>query len=287
MNDEVKVTVGIPVYNGERYLSGALDSILTQTFSNFELIISDNASDDGTEEICRQYAARDARIRYYRNDQNLGAAKNYNRLVELARGEYFKWAAHDDWIAPTYLERCLDVLEQDSSYVLAYSLSVNVDESGKPFEQHKSIRGLDAVSPHARFKAHVGKRGVHHNTVFGLIRTRVLRKTGLIGAYASADRVLNAELTLYGRFFEIDEVLLFKRVHSDAHWLVHQTRGSRDAWYDPNLAGKKSYPMWRLFQEHLRSIERAPLAWQERMLCRMSMAWWMRVNWRRFMPMAS
>ena len=105
-----RVSIGIPVYNGGRFIKEAIDSILAQTFEDFELILSDNASTDETEEICKEYATLDRRIRYYRNEENLGAAKNYNRVFELSNGEYFKWASHDDLCAPEYLERCIAAL---------------------------------------------------------------------------------------------------------------------------------------------------------------------------------
>ena len=108
-----RVSIGMPVYNGADHVAKAIQAILSQTFEDFELVISDNASSDGTDQICRRYAALDPRIRYCRNDHNLGAAANYNRVFELARAEYFKWAAHDDLYAPEYLERC--VAELDSS----------------------------------------------------------------------------------------------------------------------------------------------------------------------------
>ena len=111
LNNKPRVSIGMPVFNGENYLAEALDSLLTQTFSDFELIISDNASTDKTEEICRAYAVRDQRIRYFRNQENLGASRNYNRVFELSSGEYFKWAAHDDLCAPEFLGRCVDVLD--------------------------------------------------------------------------------------------------------------------------------------------------------------------------------
>ena len=114
-----RVTIGLPVYNGQNYLVETLESLLAQTYTDFELVISDNASTDRTEAICRQYAAGDARIRYYRNDENIGASANYNRAFELGRGEYFKWAAHDDLLAPTYLERCVEVLDANPDVVLA------------------------------------------------------------------------------------------------------------------------------------------------------------------------
>src|SRR5215207_1517689 len=113
MNTDLpRVSVGLPVYNGENYLAEAIDSVLAQTYQNFELIISDNASTDSTEEICRDYAARDRRIRYFREPQNRGAAWNFNHTFELARGEYFKWVAHDDVIGPQYLARTVDQLDR-------------------------------------------------------------------------------------------------------------------------------------------------------------------------------
>ncbi len=283
MKEQVSVSIGIPVYNGERFLAQTLDSILGQTCRNFEIIISDNASDDNTEAICRSYTDRDSRIRYYRNETDLGAAYNYNRLVDLAAGKYFKWAAHDDLLAPTFIERCVEILEEDTNYVLVYPLSSIIDEEGKPVRQLRSIPGLDADRPYKRFRSHAGQRGVHQNMVFGVIRADVLRQTRLIGAYSSSDRILNAELALYGPFYEIPEVLFFKRNHPDAHWKVHETRQSRDAWYDPRLSGKKSFPMLRLMREHFHSIKRTPLDWRERMLCQFSMLWWFRLNWRRLL----
>src|SRR5436190_12174806 len=95
MRDPI-VSIGLPVFNGERYLRQALDSLLGQDFQDFELIISDNASTDRTAEICRAYVAKDRRIRYYRNESNIGSAPNYRRVFELARGEFFKWCSHDD-----------------------------------------------------------------------------------------------------------------------------------------------------------------------------------------------
>ncbi len=112
------LSVGMPVYNGQNYLAFTIEAILSQSFTDFELIISDNGSTDETEAICRAYAAQDARIRYERVEENLGAAYNFNRVFELARGRYFKWAAHDDYFTADYFERCIQVLEQNPAVVL-------------------------------------------------------------------------------------------------------------------------------------------------------------------------
>ena len=100
----------MPVYNGEEYIALAIRAVLDQTFSDFELIISDNASEDRTEDICREFASLDSRIRYYRNSENIGTAGNNNRLLELARGEFFRWSNADDLFAPRFHELCLKAL---------------------------------------------------------------------------------------------------------------------------------------------------------------------------------
>jgi len=121
------LTIGLPVYNGQNYVSESLDSLLAQTYTDFELIISDNASTDSTEEICRDYAARDSRIRYVRQPVNIGAAPNHNYLVQAAHGRLFKWAAHDDLFAPKLVERCIEALDQPE-VILAHAYMGIVDE---------------------------------------------------------------------------------------------------------------------------------------------------------------
>src|SRR5246127_6023313 len=115
------VSVGLFVYNGERFIEEALQSILKQTFTDFELIISDNASTDRTGEIVKAYAERDNRIRYYRNEKNIGAGWNARRVYELATGKYFKWATADDFLEPDLLRRCVEILESDPGCVAAYT----------------------------------------------------------------------------------------------------------------------------------------------------------------------
>ena len=123
------VTIGLPVYNGERYLRPAIESILAQSFPHFELVISDNASTDGTEAICRDDADRDERVRYYRNTANLGMSRNFNLTFERATGRYFKWAADDDLLEPQYLARCVQVLDRDPGVILCHS-QVRIIDAG-------------------------------------------------------------------------------------------------------------------------------------------------------------
>jgi glycosyltransferase involved in cell wall biosynthesis len=126
------VSIGMPVYNGERFVRQALESILIQDYGNFELIISDNASTDATSKICRRYADRDARVRYVRNETNLGASPNHKRVFEMGTGDYFKWAAHDDECLPTFLSRCMSVFgEAPQSVVLVYPQSLIIAGKGE------------------------------------------------------------------------------------------------------------------------------------------------------------
>lgn len=277
--NQPRVTIGMPVYNGENYLEEAIDSILAQTYTDFELVISDNASTDRTEEICCAYVARDNRVRYVRNKTNLGASKNYNALVNLARGEYFKWSAHDDLCAPEFLEKCVEVLDRDESIVLTYPRTRVIDQDGNVINEPSAKPDLASPRPHKRFFECVCK--FHPQVaVFGLIRLDVLKKTRLIDSFSSSDRTLLGELVLRGRFHEIPEFLFFKREHPQAHWKVYPTRQARQAWYDPAKKGTLSFPHWRLLWEHFVSIMRVPLKWSDRALCSLYMGWWMRKNWK-------
>ena len=131
MNDHTpRVSIGLPVHNGERYLEETLESVLKQTFPDFELIIYDNASTDRTPEICRAFLEQDNRIRYFNSGRNEGASANFNRAFRASRGEYFKWIAHDDLIAPSYLEKCVEVLDRDDSVALCCSRVVLINEAG-------------------------------------------------------------------------------------------------------------------------------------------------------------
>ncbi len=192
-----RVSVGIPVYNGERYLAAALESLRAQTYEDFELIISDNASIDHTAEIARSYAAQDRRIRYVRNARNVGAAGNFRHTLQLASGEYFRWAAADDISAPEFLARCVEVLDREPRVVLAYPKTRFIDEYGRVTADYDDRLHLPQQRASDRFRALVDRLG-HCNAMYGLTRKDVVRRTRLLGSYFGADIVLLAELVLYG-----------------------------------------------------------------------------------------
>jgi len=254
-----RVSVGLPVYNGERYLAEALDSLLAQTYEDFELIICDNASTDRTGEIARTYAAKDKRVRYASNDVNLGVAGNYRRTFELSSGEYFRWAAVDDLCAPAALARCVEVLDREPEVVLAYPRTKLVDEEGRVIAEYED--GLHLASPRAseRF-AQLHARLRLCNAAYGVVRRDVLLRTALIGPYLASDGVLLAELTLYGRFWEIPEFLFFRRIHAGS-----QIELDRQECRDPDAGHGIPLTQWRHAWEKLRAVRRAPLSLRERM----------------------
>lgn len=265
-----RVSIGLPVYNGENFIRDAIDSILAQSYDDFELIISDNASTDRTREICEEYAAHDRRIRYYRNSENLGAAKNFNRTFELSTGEYFKWAAHDDIIAPTFIEKCVEVLDSDSSVVLCHSKTEFIDESGRLISVSTERLAFGARRPHERFREMaLLKHGCFQ--AFGVMRTTTLRQTPGIGRYTASDRVLLAELALHGRFFEVPEHLFARRNHAGQSIITFRYR-DRIAWFDPSQVGKLRLETWSCLGKHFEAIMRPPLRWCDRLRCFLSMA---------------
>ena len=260
-----RVSIGLPVYNGENYVQEALDSILGQTYMDWELIICDNASTDGTADICRKYAARDARIHYHLNERNLGAAPNYNRTLELAVGEYFKWAAHDDLLAPQFLARCVEALDQHPQAVLCHPKSRIIDERGQWIEDYDVHLRMDSPQPQVRFHDLIW---VRHwcLQVFGLMRREKLLRTRLHGDYASADRVLLVELALLGPFCKVPEYLFFSRRHGrQASQLVYDLH-SYARWFGPQ-GSEAVFPASRLAWEHFRAVRDAPIRPGQRARC--------------------
>jgi glycosyltransferase involved in cell wall biosynthesis len=222
-----RVSIGLPVFNGENYLGEAIDSILAQTFGDFELIICDNASTDGTEAICRRHAETDQRIRYRRNPRNIGASANFNSTFELSSGEYFKWAAHDDLLAPACIESCVAALDREPDAILAQPLVGVIDTNGVILAiTDNELQLADSPRPSDRFAA-LARQPRLCWEIFGLIRRDALVRTALIAPYPWSDVALCAELSLLGRFVLVPGVLFFNR--------EHPTRFSRTALLDRNV----------------------------------------------------
>lgn len=254
----------MPVYNGEPYLKDAIAAVLAQTMADFELIISDNASTDGTEEICREFAEKDHRIRYTRNSENLGAARNYNRVFEMARGAYFRWANADDLIEPTLHEKCNEVLDKNHDAVLTYGKTIIIDEVGeiiRPYEDNLDLQQRLASDRFQEFFERVGLT----NVIYGLMRADAMRKTNLFGdgSITAVDYRFMAELTLQGTFVEIPEVLFYRRIHPAAS-SFDPNDSEKDQIFWKAKTGNYILPEARLNWSYLKSIHRSPASVSEK-----------------------
>lgn len=272
-----KLSIGFPAYNAERFMSHSLDSILGQSFGDFELIISDNASTDSTADICRWYASKDRRIRYSRNSRNLGASANFSMVFELASCEYFKWISYDDVCGPGFLEKCVDVLDNDSSVVLAYPRTTLIDEHGEKIRDFHEDLHLQDERPHLRLNKFLNRINFA-NSVFGVMRSEVLRKTRLLGAFFGADYILLMEMCLRGKFHEIPERLFFYREHDrNSRKLPRQ---DLTLWWDTSYRGVMNNTQRRLVAEQFKSIARSELPWTEKLLCYLQIRRWIIRYWR-------
>jgi glycosyltransferase involved in cell wall biosynthesis len=290
-----KVSIGLPVHNGARYVRETMDSILSQDYADLELIIGDNGSTDATPSICREVAASDDRVRYLRSDENLGASWNFNRLVAEARGEYFKWAPHDDIVGPGYLHGCVEVLDENPGVVLCHALSADIDAEGTVTRYWDALPDRGAANAASRLRAVLERPDICWPVV-GLVRRDVLLRTPMIAPYSSSDLGLLAELALHGRFHELPEVLSFHRDHAERSIRAHAQDRDRGGWFAPHLEGAVTFPLWRLAGAVVRAIRLAPIdrrgrwaaasvllpwAWRWRDRLAREAAWGVREHWRR------
>jgi len=259
-----RVTIGIPVYNGEAFLRETIDSIAAQTFQDYEVIISDNASQDATEAICRAYAARDPRVRYVRNERNIGAARNFGQLVTLASAGYFKLANADDLCDPPLVARCVAVLDAHPEVVLCYGKTTLIDARGNVLERYED--NMDLRQPQAADRFRLALRQLRLvNVLQGVLRTAALRRSGQLGAYFASDLVLVPELTLHGQFHELPDYLFYRRMHAGASSSITTVEGDWQYW-DPLASRPDRTPAstWRHHYGYARGVLRAPVPLPEK-----------------------
>jgi glycosyltransferase involved in cell wall biosynthesis len=279
-----RLSVGIPVYNGEKYLAEALDSLLAQSFREFEIIICDNASTDRTAEISRAYEVKDDRVRYFRNDRNIGAALNFNRTFELSGAPLFHGGACDDLYEPRFLESCVEALDRDSGVVLSHTRTKLIGDEGEPLlhdpvrdcyiDSYGNVRGTsgDVMRPQAAHIAEAASPEVRFREVLwlmgwslpmsGVIRREALLRTSLYRNYSGADKVLLAELALQGRFYEIGEELFAKRMHQGCtHYKTTRERAEHEA------KGSGGIPQVRMLIDYTTMTFAADLSARQRVHC--------------------
>ena len=258
-----RVSVGMPLYNCEKYVAEAIESHLRQTYTDFELIITDNASTDRSGEICRTYAAKDPRIKYHLNPENVGAGGNFRRCFELAQGEYFRWTPSDDVVGPELLELCVEVLDRDPSVLIAYPQTRLIDGDGRIIEDYDENLHLMQDRPSTRFME-VMRRLRLCNVQYGLTRREIFGRTGLMRNYTGGDIPLILELALYGKFYEVPEHLFYRRMHEGASSAMKDNKDVM-ALYDPKKRDSFFARNWVHLGANLLSVTRAPIPLSEKL----------------------
>jgi glycosyltransferase involved in cell wall biosynthesis len=264
-----KVGIGLPVYNGAEFLAAAIDSLLAQSFEDFELTNSDNGSNDTTEEICREFACCDSRIRYLRYSENRGAYWNFNNVCRASRGEYFRWAAHDDLCDVDLLQHCVKVLDDDETVVWTQGTQVFVGPDGDRLSPDGKLVTLKercrSSKPRIRFEE-VLLGGSCSLDIFALMRRETLQRTRLLLPYYGSEKVLLGEMSLSGRHFQIPDARFLQRVHPHTSGNL-KTAAEQQKWCDPKRATRFASPRLRLLRGHVGSVMRHPLSPTDRFGC--------------------
>lgn len=261
MSASPRLTVGVPVYNGERFLPAALDSLLSQTVGDMVILVGDNASIDSTADIIGEYAARDSRVRHVRHPQNLGAANNYRVLCEMAETEFFRWLAADDCSEPRFHEVCLAALAEHSDGVLAYPRVMMIDAEGSHLGEYEEGMHLPHDSPSERLFALLRNLRLV-NALYGVSRTKVLKRTRLLRAFRGSDITFLAELCLHGKIIEVPEPLMLRRMHEES--FTSMTREEQLEFNNPGQTQTVELYLWRHLVEYVRATLRAPVGARER-----------------------
>lgn len=278
------LSIGLPVYNGEAYLADSLGALLGQTFEDFELIISDNASTDGTADICRRFEALDSRVRYMRQPVNIGAALNHHFVFQQSGSALFKWAAADDLYARDLLERCVGVLDERREVILAHSWTAAIDSEGRLTQALEYPLATDSPRASERFRSMLFGSGgkdegiIRADDQYGVIRSDFLRRVLPQGSYYHSDRTMTIALALYGPFHQIPDWLYFRRDHADRPQHAHPTVRGWCTNMDPHRADRLRHPTARLLAEYLlgyvAAVHRAPISDSEQRECYRDLARW-------------
>ncbi|HEY2763824.1 MAG TPA: glycosyltransferase family 2 protein [Pseudonocardiaceae bacterium] len=261
------VSIGLPVRNGEQFLAGAVRSVLEQDYGHLELVISDNASNDSTEEICREFARSDPRVRYHRQPDNIGLLNNFIRVQQFAEGTYFRWIGDDDWLAPTYISRCAEVLAEDPTLVLVTTQQAYIgSDRGQQTADYAGF-GLRSAQPVERFTEMLRLLNESYlllDPVYGMMRRTPVAKIPRVNMLRE-DEIFAAKLALAGPFGHIPEILSHRRTRPFSRL--------------PQLAVRLGVPAWRVrvatalqCRELLRCVREAELSPEERRRARAAVA---------------
>ncbi|MDP6442762.1 MAG: glycosyltransferase family 2 protein [Pirellulaceae bacterium] len=284
MNDP-RLTIGMPVFNNERFLDEAIASHVGQSFGDFRLIVADNGSTDQTRRIAQRWAARDKRVEYVRHSENRGVCWNFNYLAERARAPLFKWSAGDDVCQASFLERCVRVMDERPEVVCCHSYTEKIGEHGEPLGLPdptlggRSTRGVNASAedPARRF-ADVLLHSGWSVRCYGVMRHSVLTQSRLIQPFYGSEKVMMSELALRGPFCDVPEALFQHRVHASASSNL-QTAKQQQAFFDPTR--KFANTRTRNLTGFLSAVRRAPLSPAQRLQCLAVIARYL-LQWRKW-----
>ncbi len=261
------VSLCIPVFNGENYLEECIRSLIAQPRGDIEILISDNASTDATEEICREFSSSDRRIVYLRQSENMGAAWNFNECFRRSRGEFFSWTGHDDIRPPDFVDVSLAAFDAAGhDYVMVSCRSVFIDGEGEsigldvgvmPVRSKWAFRRLGTALNHSDFSA----------PFYGMIRRETLERTRQVGAFEASDIVFISEVAMLGKVAEVEDVLLYRRLHLKQASEMNTSKDDLQNWLDPKSPPSSLSYSSKLFVEHQRSIGHMGLGLGQRVMC--------------------
>lgn len=271
MHRQSQVVVGLPVYNGEEFIAEAITSILAQTHGDFRLIIADNCSTDGTEDICRSFAAQDDRIEFNRHAKNIGSGPNFNSVFKPGDAPYFRWAAHDDVMTPCALAETVALLDAHPEAVIAHGRSQETDAAGvviRSFDHHPTLAG---AKPQDRFWSILWAR--YFTEIFGLMRVSTMRETDLFDIFPGTDRNFIAQMVLRGDVVYSREVVFRRREHENAYVASAKSAKVRQKILNPAVKRKMPLPLEKT-KHYLATISEAPISAAEKSACRRCLASW-------------
>jgi len=259
-----RVVVGLPVYNGQKFLAAAIESHLAQSFGDFELVISDNGSTDATREICEDYARRDERVRYWPSPQNRGILWNHRRVLDAidSPNQYFRWAGADDIMEPGLLQAMVTVLDTRPEVEAVVPNTKNIDNEGRI--TGSMARTLDLQFADVFHRAHeILVRGYQHVIAYGLLRASTLRALRTAPNYPGWDAIFAWELVLRGQMVQTDGTALLRRFHTGS---ISQVKTAKEVrkWVEPNARTGMNFPHWTWAYERARVLFATPLAMRDR-----------------------
>ena len=254
------VSIGLPVYNGENYLRESIESVLCQTFKDFELIISDNCSTDNTNSICMEYVRRDSRVKCFKNSENIGYAGNFNNVFNSSTGVYFKWIAHDDIINERFLEKCIFTFNEYPDIIGVFPGLSYIDVNRNMIERRNKCFDIMQDDKVKRLREFINYEMEGTEDVFwaiyGLFKRETLKISCMHGAYVAADRVLLMHLALLGKIKSLDENLLYIRKHPESSMVRSRVPKDRYSWCNTKYVPKYVLPNWNLYYNYYKLVFR-------------------------------